>query len=86
MKKPIWGRENMMASATATVPTAPMAIAMAADTMEKAISTAANLAKTSEMKVRKQRKIYAPPKKVQPGGGRGYLIYFKASKLQQLFV
>ena len=64
VKKPIWGRRNMMASATSTMPTAhlTMAIAMAAG-MEKAISTAANLAKASEMKVRKQRKIYAPPKK-----------------------
>ena len=60
----------MMTSATSTMPTAhpTMAIAMA---MEKAISTAAALAKASEMKVRKQHKIYAPPKKVPPGGGRG---------------
>ncbi len=88
VKKPICGRRNMMASATSTMPTAhpTMAIAMAAGTMEKAISTAATLAKASEMKVRKQRKIYAPPKKVPPGGGRGYLTYLKASKLQQLCV
>ena len=78
----------MMASATSTVPTAhpTMAIAMAAGTMEKAISTAANLAKASEMKVRKQRKIYAPPKKCRQAEEGDISPTLKAGNLQQLCV